>query len=580
MEQSAAALRSRLGQAGQGREAKRLQRTGANWDREPSPLDSRDTPAREEPDWSWRPARAPFATTAVLRASGDAAGTRSDLRCHPQDINDERGVRKMPDSIDGKMNAAQHGNKIKTLLRARLGEDIFTSWFKSMDFEGFEGETVRVSVPVKFLRNWIQNHYSADLLECCRVEFPEAAHVDVSLRQPTAVVQRQADRVIPVRTDEFGGAAKDERPLPPLATSVQLPQGRTSAGGFEGSPLDPRYTFESFVVGPANRMAHSGALQVAETVLGQGCGFNPLFVHSSVGLGKTHLLQAIAWEVQRRAPRAQLLYLTAEHFRYRFVDALRTQEAMAFKDTFKSIDVLLIDDLEFLRGQQTEQEFDHIINRLLDSGRQVVVASSRAPNQISKLPERMRDRLQRGLVTEIGALDHGMRLKVLEKRVQERRMLDPSFEISQDVMSYLSEKLTESGRELEGAVTRLHATWQYMRTPITIDVAQTMIKDLVNSVEARRIKIEDILKAVTRHFGITRGDILSQRRHRSVVRPRQIGMYLAKHLTERSLPEIGRRFGGRDHTTVLHAIRKIEGEIQANNNLRDEIDDLKRLLSS
>ncbi|MFM1814279.1 MAG: hypothetical protein RLZ98_974 [Pseudomonadota bacterium] len=474
------------------------------------------------------------------------------------------------------------GTKVKALLRARLGEDIYSSWFKSLELEQFDGETVRASVPVKFLRNWIQSHYADALLECCKSEFKEVQQVEVVLRQPVAAGRSAVERNLS-RDEQEPSLANSEvqiRQASQSANGIQAQQCRTFAGGFEGSPLDSRYTFESFVVGSANRMAHSGALQVAETVLGGGCGFNPLFLHSSVGLGKTHLLHAIAWEVQRRAPRAQLLYLTAEHFRYRFVDALRSQDAMAFKGTFQSIDVLLIDDLEFLRGQQTEQEFDHIINRLLDSGRQVVVASSRAPNQISKLPERMRDRLQRGLVTEIGALDREMRLKVLEKRVQERRLADPSFEMSPEVLGFLAEKLTESGRELEGAVTRLHATWQYMRTPITVEVAQTMIRDLVNSVDARRLKIEDILKAVTRHFGISRGDILSQRRHRSVVRPRQIGMYLAKQLTERSLPEIGRRFGGRDHTTVLHAIRKIEGEIQANNALRDEIDDLKRLLGS
>jgi chromosomal replication initiator protein len=319
-------------------------------------------------------------------------------------------------------------------------------------------------------------------------------------------------------------------------------------------------------------------LQTAGTLLSEGRGNNPFYIHSSVGLGKTHLLHAIAWEVQRKAPRAQLLYLTAERFRYQFVDALRSQDPLAFKEKFRAIDILLIDDLEFLHGQQTEQEFDHIINALLDGGRQVVVASSRAPNHIEKLNERMRSRLQRGLVIEIGGLDFDLRVRILEKRMQERRIIDPSFEISREVLSLLAERLTESGRELEGAVTRLHAAWQYMRTPITVDVAEAMIRDLVHGSEPRRIKIEDIVKAVSRHFEVSKGDILSQRRHRSVVWPRQIGMYLAKQLTARSLPEIGRRFGNRDHTTVLHAIRKIEGELNRNPNLKDEIEGLKREL--
>ncbi|KAB2939451.1 chromosomal replication initiator protein DnaA, partial [Hyphomicrobium sp.] len=358
-----------------------------------------------------------------------------------------------------------------------------------------------------------------------------------------------------------------------------VPAGRTSVGGFEGSPLDPRYTFESFVVGASNRMAHAGATQVAETALGEAPGFNPLYIHSAVGLGKTHLLHAIAWEVKRRSPNAQVLYLTAERFRYQFVEALRSQDPLAFKEKFRGINVLLIDDLEFMHGERTEQEFDHIINSLLDGGRQVVVASARAPNHVERLNERMRSRLQRGLVTEIGTLDHELRLKVLEKRLAEKRANDPSFTLSREILALLAERLTESGRELEGAITRLYATWQYMRTSITPDVAETVIRDLVQGLEPRRIKIEDILRIISRHFGVSKGDLLSQRRHRSVVWPRQVGMYLAKQLTARSLPEIGRRFGNRDHTTVLHAIRKIEGELSGNPRLKEELEELKRLLS-
>jgi chromosomal replication initiator protein len=473
---------------------------------------------------------------------------------------------------------------VRKMLRAQLGEDVYTSWFHSMEFEHFDGQTVHVTVPVKFLKNWIQSHYSEALLKCCAVEFEGVERVEVALRQPS-----------PVRTQASEPASDtDSRPVTgghgsaaPALNNWQVPRPvmptmttRTQVGGFEGSPLDPRYTFDSFAVGPSNRMAHAGATQVAETVLSDSRGFNPLFIHSAVGLGKTHLLHAIAWSVRRRVPQAQVLYLTAERFRYQFVEALKSQDPLSFKEKFRSIHMLLIDDLEFLHGQQTEQEFDHIINSLLDGGRQVVVASARAPNQIEKLNERMRSRLQRGLVTEIGAPDAELRLRILEKRVEEKRQLDPSFEIHRDILELLADRLHESGRELEGAVTRLHATWQYMRTPITMDIAETVIRDLVHGIEPRRIKIEDILKVVSRHFGVSKGDILSQRRHRSVVWPRQIGMYLAKQLTSRSLPEIGRRFGNRDHTTVLHAIRKIEGELGGNPRLRDELDELKKMLNS
>jgi len=476
--------------------------------------------------------------------------------------------------------AEGRGAKIKALLKHKLGEDIYSSWFNAMEVDGFDGRTVKVSVPVKFLRTWIQAHYADQLLASCKAEFKDAERVEVVWRQP-GTTQQRAEPVRPETTEAAAATpsftdtvAKTPAIRPPSPITV-----RTSAGGLEGSPLDPRYTFESFVIGTSNRMSHAGATQVAETVLSDQPGFNPLYIHSSVGLGKTHLLHAIAWEVKRRAPHAQVLYLTAERFRYQFVEALRSSDPLAFKEKFRNVNLLLIDDLEFLHGERTEQEFDHIINALLDGGKQVVVASARAPNHIDRLNERMRSRLQRGLVTELGSFDHELRLKVLEKRLAEKRAVDPSFTLSHDVLELLASRLTENGRELEGAVTRLYATWQYMRTPITLDIAETVIRDLVQSLEPRRPKIEDILRVISRHYGVSKGDLLSQRRHRSVVWPRQIGMYLAKQLTARSLPEIGRRFGNRDHTTVLHAIRKIEGEIGDNPRLRDELEELKKLLN-
>jgi chromosomal replication initiator protein len=477
------------------------------------------------------------------------------------------------------------GEKVRAVLRAKLGEDIYSSWFGRMEFESFDGRAVRVSVPVKFLQNWIQSHYADDLLQCCEAEFTGVERVDVTLRTPGMAANGRANAAatgVATPRKVLTGAAD------PVITEARrvtvhpgpaMMMGRTHVNGFEGSPLDPRYTFESFVVGPANRMAHAAATQVAETVLAEERGFNPLYLHASVGLGKTHLQHAIAWEVKRRTPKANVLYLTAERFRYQFVEAIKSQDAMAFKDKFRSIDILLIDDLEFMRGEKTEQEFEHIINSLLDGGRQVVVASARPPVQLDGLNDRMRSRLQRGLVTEIGPMDAGLRLKVLEKRAQEKRASDPSFEVPGEVVSLLADRLTESGRELEGAINRLYLTWQLMHSPVTLDIAETIIRDLVQGIEPRRIKIEDILRIVSRHFAVSKQDILSQRRHRSVVRPRQIGMYLAKHLTSRSLPEIGRRFGDRDHTTVLHAIRKIDKEVGENPRLKDEIEELKRQLN-
>jgi chromosomal replication initiator protein len=473
------------------------------------------------------------------------------------------------------------GQKVRAVLKARLGEEVFTSWFNALEFHTFDGSTLKVSVPVKFLQNWIQTHYNEALLTCAAIEFKGVKRVDVMLRQPGNAVQRNGT---PGSARPSGNAeaqhSGQSRPAAGPRTQANMgPAPRTVINGLEGSPLDPRYTLESFVVGPSNRMSHAGATQVAETIFAEERGFNPLFIHSSVGHGKTHLLHAIAWEVKRRTPHAQVLYLTAERFRFQFVEAVKAQDAMAFKERFRAIDMLLIDDLEFLQGEKTELEFDHIINMLLDGGRQLVVASARPPNQLTRLNDRMRSRLGRGLVTEIGPLDYDLRLKILERRVHEKRLANPSFEIPRDAVAMLAEKLTESGRELEGAVTRLFATWQYMHTPITLEVVNGVIHELVNGIEPRRIKIEDILRIVSRHYGVSRSDILSERRHRSVVWPRQIGMYLAKQLTSRSLPEIGRRFGNRDHTTVLHAIRKVDGQLTGDNRLKDEIEELKKQLS-
>jgi chromosomal replication initiator protein len=477
------------------------------------------------------------------------------------------------------------GGKARAVLRARFGEEVYNSWFHQMEFESFDGRTIRTSLPTKFLQTWIQAHYADALLECCKAEFQGAERLDVVVREygtargraPASMPTAGTARSKPAASSDGTASGARRVPLPTVLSPA--PGVRTGVNGFEGSPLDAKYTFESFVEGQSNRMALTVAQQVAGSVLEEPRQFNPLFLHSQVGLGKTHLLHAIAWEVRRRSPRANVLYLTAERFRYQFVEAVRSQDAMAFKEKFRAIDILLIDDLEFMQGEKTEQEFEHIVNALLDGGKQVVVASARPPGQLERLNDRMRSRMQRGLTVEISELDEELRLKILERRVTEKRATDPGFEISGVVLKLLAERLTESGRELEGAVNRLYLQWQLTHAAITIESVEGIIRDLVAGVEPRRIKVEDILRIVSRHFAVSKADILSDRRHRSVVRPRQIGMYLAKQLTSRSLPEIGRRFGNRDHTTVLHAIRKIDKEIGDNPHLKEEIEELKRQLN-
>ena len=471
-------------------------------------------------------------------------------------------------------------DRVRTRLRRQLGDDVYTSWFARVEPVSLEGGTATLSVPTLFLKNWIQSHYSEMLKECLAAEIETTEHILVTVR-PAGRAVRQGETE--ARQGQPGEAAR--RPTPrsssiESAVGASDPSSATDAGGFQGSPLDRRSTFDTFVIGASNRLAQAAAKQVAETVFDQPLRFNPLCIHSPVGLGKSHLLHSIAWEVKRLTPSAQVLYYTAERWRYKFVDALKRDASIPFKERMRGIDILLLDDLDFMKGEATEQEFDHTINALIDSGKQIVVASSRAPMQHETLDLRMRSRLSGGLVVEISPLDYDLRLKILERRVDEKRVNEPTFHIGREVLEFLAEKLTESGRELDGAINRLHATCHFGGTPITVESAEHIIRDLMRGIEPRRIKVEDILRVVSKHFGVSKHDILSQRRHRSIVWPRQVGMFLAKAMTARSLPEIGRRFGGRDHTTVLHAIRKIEGELKASSRLRAEIEDLKKMLAS
>lgn len=464
-------------------------------------------------------------------------------------------------------------HRIQSRLRAELGEDVFTSWFGRVELDSYDGQTVQVSVPTKFLRNWLQSHYAERLQACCKAEFAQVDRIDFRVRQPHDAAMSER------RLAENSVAKSSELRFTAVRTNDSTPRdGSTGWDGFEGSPLESRFTFSSFVVGAANRLAHAAALQVTEAVADQPLRYNPLYLHAKVGLGKTHLLQAIAWEVKRRKPKAKLLYLTAERFMYSFAEALQARDAVAFKDKIRAIDILLIDDIEFLQGRTFQQELCHTLNSLIDGGKQVVVAADCPPMQLESFDARMRSRLSGGLVAELGSLDYDLRYKILKRRAAEKADQERGFGITEPVIEFLAGQLSESGRELEGAVTRIHAAYQLTAQPVTVESAEQIIADLVRGKEPRRVKIDDILRVIMKHFGVNRGDLLSSRRNRSIVRPRQIGMYLAKSLTARSLPEIGRRFGGRDHTTVLHAIRKIESLLAEDASLREEMEVLKRLL--
>jgi chromosomal replication initiator protein len=476
-------------------------------------------------------------------------------------------------------NDALRWDRVCRRLRAEIGEDVYSSWFTSLTFEGAVrtaaggdgGGYVRLSVPTRFLRSWIQSHYGQQLLKLCREEFEGVEKIDLVVR--TTLARSSAPTQRSGRSD--AGAQTPDRPgtpRPPVIGPVEEVRARN--GG--GSPLDPRFTFNTFLVGRSNALAHAAARQVVDAAPGTPVRFNPLYIHAAVGLGKTHLLQAIVWGGEASGRR--MLYFTAEKFMFGMASAFKTQSAIAFKEALRGIDVLVIDDLQFLQGPKLQTEFCHALNALVDAGRQVVVAADRTPGELESLDDRVRSRLAAGLVVEVGPLEVELRQRILEARVSILKNQHPGFDVPAPVLQHVAQQVTQNGRDLDGAVNRLLAHNHFGGRPVTVELVEEVIRDLVRPTDPRRIRVEDILRVVSKHYGVSRADLLSSRRTANVVRPRQIAMYLAKTLTLRSLPEIGRRFGGRDHTTVLHAVRKIEGLVQGDKVLADEIDSLKRLL--
>jgi chromosomal replication initiator protein len=471
----------------------------------------------------------------------------------------------------GTIDYAALWERLVRRLRAEVGEDAFLSWFARMQMESAASEVVRVSVPTRFLRNWIHAHYADRLLALWRDERPEAKKIDLVVRSAIAGSANGEPKPTGVVSAPALAAARQA-----VARAAQSAAGQRGDSSGGGSSLDPRLTFATFLVGRSNALAHAAARQVVEAAPGAMPRYNPLYILAAVGLGKTHLLQAIAWAAENAGRRA--LYWTAERFMYSFVSALRNQSAIAFKEMIRGIDLLIIDDLQFLQGKQTPQEFAHTLNALIDAGRQVVVASDRAPAELEILEERARSRLIGGLVVELAAPEEELRVRILEARIATLKAEHPGFTVPATVIAHVAGQITQNARDLDGAVNRLMAHNQFSGRPVTVEMAEDVIRDLIRPADPRRIRVEDILRVVSKHYGVSRADLLSSRRTANVVRPRQIAMYLAKTLTLRSLPEIGRRFGGRDHTTVLHAVRKIEGLVKGDKNLADEIEVLKRLL--
>ena len=482
------------------------------------------------------------------------------------------------------MAAANEAEKIfertRTQLKARLGSEVYSSWFGRMKLAEASKGVVRLSVPTAFLKSWINGHYLDLIAGLWREEQPDLLRVEIVVRSATRQVR-------PAIESEPEPARKPVRPAQTALGSGTIgkaepqPAPRTGAApatefrqGVLGSPLDQRYTFQSFVEGPSNRVALAAARAVAESA----SRFNPLFLHATVGLGKTHLLQAIAAESLRQNPKSRVVYLTAEYFMWRFATAIRDNNALTLKEQLRDIDLLIIDDMQFLQGKSIQHEFCHLINMLLDSAKQVVVAADRPPAELESLEPRVRSRLNGGVALEMSAPDYTMRLGMLKMRHTVAKTEDASIDISEEILAHIARTVTGSGRELEGAFNQLLFR-QSFEPQLTLERIDEILGHIYRSGEPKRVRIEDIQRIVARHYNVSKTELLSNRRTRTIVKPRQIAMYLAKVMTPRSLPEIGRRFGGRDHTTVLHAVRKIEDLSGNDNTLAQELELLRRLIN-
>ncbi len=456
-------------------------------------------------------------------------------------------------------------NRVRGRLRDEFGEATFKSWLNPLTLAEVRNGQVRICVPTRFLRDWVVTHYGDRIRSLWSKEDASINAIDIVVL-PTAGL-KQAN----------GGGVATAAAAPMVAArSVPAPVAATpdpaNANDEIGAPLDPRYTFDNFVVGKPNEFAYAAARRVAESEV---VSFNPLFLYGGVGLGKTHLMHAVAWHIRERDPKRSVIYLSAEKFMYRFVRALRYQDTMAFKEQFRSVDVLMIDDVQFIGGKDsTQEEFFHTFNSLVDQGRQIIISADKSPSDLQGMEERLRSRLGCGLVADIHATTYELRLGILEAKAEQM-----GVEVPRKVAEFLAHKILSNVRELEGALNRVVAHAQLVGRDITLESTQEVLHDLLRSND-RRITIEEIQKKVAEHFNIRIADMHSARRARQVARPRQVAMYLAKQLTSRSLPEIGRKFGGRDHTTVMHAVKKIEELRSLDSGFAEDVELLRRMLES
>lgn len=471
-----------------------------------------------------------------------------------------------PDQV-GPGQLATQWARIRGRLQQDVGEVEYRTWLRQMTLAGIDGDEIALHLPTRFLRDWVREHYADRLSTLWQSENPAVKRVDIRVGGGAPAINGLAESLGPTG-DPYAGPSRGA-----LRTDDRgEPRGELTTG------LDPRFTFEAFVVGKPNEFAHACARRVAEQPASPG--FNPLFLYGGVGLGKTHLMHAIAWEMVTRSNGAggrpiTIAYMSAERFMYRFIAAIRSQATMEFKDQLRSADVLMIDDLQFLIGKDnTQEEFFHTFNALVEAGKQIVVSADVSPSDLEGLEARLRTRLSHGMVADLHSTTYELRISILEAKAARAGVAVPP-----KVLEFLAHKITSNVRELEGSLNRLVAHANLFNRQVTLETTHEVLHDILKAHD-RRLTIEEIQRKVAEHYNIRLTDMSSARRARAVARPRQVAMWLAKQLTQRSLPEIGRKFGNRDHTTVMHAVSRI-GELMARDAaFAEDVELLRRMLQS
>ena len=455
--------------------------------------------------------------------------------------------------------------KIRGLLQAEVGDAEYRNWLRPMTLMGLFGDELAISLPSGFVRDWVRDHHGSRMNALWQAECPAVRRVEF-------VVNDAAGTVLDAPADNTSDAAK------PAVEINEKPEPRTEARNDIAGALDPRFTFDAFVVGKPNEVAHACARRVAEQ---PAChGFNPLFLYGGVGLGKTHLMHAIAWELSERGAAnggkpVSVAYLSAEKFMYRFIAAIRGHQTIQFKEQLRGVDVLMVDDLQFLIGKEnTQEEFFHTFNYLVEAGKQIVVSADKSPSDLTALDNRLRTRLGCGMVADLHSTTFELRISILESKAARAGVPVPP-----KVLEFLAHKITTNVRELEGALNRLVAHANLFGRVITLETTQEVLHDILRAHD-RKVTIEEIQKKVAEHYNIRQTEMTSARRARAVARPRQVAMYLSKQLTTRSLPEIGRKFGNRDHTTVMHAVSRVNELMQVDGDFAEGVELLRRTLES